>query len=131
MTPASKLGRKKATPLPQSPIDIDSPIRAIACLKKVDDMKRFEENEDCFILGFDPSDSVMLSCDDDSPTTSSVRSQDVDDLCFVAEKGKVGPVQLTSICFHSIEFCVQKVLILTETHFATLLKSIGIQYLKN
>ncbi|KAL1206565.1 hypothetical protein V5N11_027133 [Cardamine amara subsp. amara] len=30
----------------------ESPLRGIFCLKKRQDMKRFEETEDCFILDF-------------------------------------------------------------------------------
>nr|XP_025623316.1 uncharacterized protein LOC112715719 isoform X2 [Arachis hypogaea] len=39
----------------------DSPIRAIVCLKCKDDIKRFEKTEDCFILDFDPSQSLDFS----------------------------------------------------------------------
>ncbi|EFH42278.1 hypothetical protein ARALYDRAFT_495496 [Arabidopsis lyrata subsp. lyrata] len=35
----------------------DTPLRGIFCLKTRQDMKRFEETEDCFILDFDPFDS--------------------------------------------------------------------------
>ncbi|RZC07389.1 uncharacterized protein [Glycine max] len=62
----------------QDVIDIDTPIRAIACLKKIDDMRRFEETEDCFILGFDPYAAVGLSVDSSA-----------DDVSVIAEKGKV------------------------------------------
>ncbi|KAK7317067.1 hypothetical protein RJT34_00990 [Clitoria ternatea] len=75
----------KRTPFPSSPslIQDDSPIRVIACLKKIDDMRRFEETEDCFILGFDPSLPVPPSFD------SSVPHHDADDVAVVAEKGQV------------------------------------------
>ncbi|XVE64504.1 hypothetical protein DITRI_Ditri07aG0105800 [Diplodiscus trichospermus] len=58
-----------------------SPLRPIFCLKKKVDMKRIEETEDCFILDFNPSDSVdiaKLSVTDDG--------DDVD-LSVLAEKG--------------------------------------------
>ncbi|KAL2339535.1 hypothetical protein Fmac_007475 [Flemingia macrophylla] len=73
----AKTGKRKRSPH-RSPRPKDSsPIRAIACLNKIDDMRRFEETEDCFILGFDPSAPVPLS-------TSCA-----DDLAVIAEKGQV------------------------------------------
>ncbi|XP_027337068.1 uncharacterized protein LOC113850705 [Abrus precatorius] len=68
-----------SSPQPQD----DSPIRAIACLNKITDMRRFEENEDCFILGFDPSDPVPLLSD------APANLHDADDLFVIAEKGQV------------------------------------------
>ena len=78
-TPTTKVAKtlSKRT-RPQYDIDIDSPIRAIACLKKIDDMRRFEETEDCFILGFDPYAAVGLSVDSSA-----------DDVSVIAEKGQV------------------------------------------
>lgn len=85
-----KVGKKRKKTINQSPQpkddiveDIDSPIRSIACLKKIDDMQRFEETEDCFILGFDPSADIPLSFD------SSATPHHADDISVVAEKGKV------------------------------------------
>lgn len=90
--------RKLETPIdkissPSSSED-DSPIRAVVCLKRIDDMKRFEETEDCFILEFDPFESVnlsKLSLDKKNPT-----DEDAVDLAVIAEKGKVQVA--TSIC---------------------------------
>nr|KYP43131.1 hypothetical protein KK1_035420 [Cajanus cajan] len=79
-SPATKVGKKKKSHAhDQSPPPKDeSPIRAIACLNKIDDMRRFEETEDCFILGFDPSAVVPLSL-----------GSSTDDLSVIAEKGQV------------------------------------------
>ncbi|TKY74006.1 31 kDa ribonucleoprotein [Spatholobus suberectus] len=84
-SPTTKVGKTKTT-LQQSPRPRDdSPIRAIACLNRIDDMRRFEETEDCFILGFDPSStSVPLSCDSSAPHHHAE-----DDLSVIAEKGQV------------------------------------------
>ncbi|KAK7410776.1 hypothetical protein VNO78_01856 [Psophocarpus tetragonolobus] len=80
-TPSPKVGEKKKNQCTR-PQD-DSPIRAIACLNKIDDMRRFEETEDCFILGFDPFDIVPLSFDSSAP------HHHADDLSVIAEKGQV------------------------------------------
>ena len=79
-TPTTKVAKtlSKRT-RPQYDIDIDSPIRAIACLKKIDDMRRFEETEDCFILGFDPSSAAVPLLVDSS----------ANDVSVIAEKGQV------------------------------------------
>ncbi|RDX74982.1 hypothetical protein CR513_45193, partial [Mucuna pruriens] len=78
-------------------IDMDSPIRAIACLNRIDDMRRFEETEDCFILGFDPSAAVPLSSDYSAPRC------DADDVSVVAEKGQVACRDYP----HSRHLCLQ------------------------
>ncbi|XP_054799901.1 RPM1 interacting protein 13-like [Prosopis cineraria] len=64
----------------------DSPIRAMVCLR-IDDVKRFEESEDCFVLEFDPFESVnlsKLSLEEKNPA-----EEDVSDLSIIAEKGQV------------------------------------------
>ncbi|WJX34420.1 hypothetical protein P8452_22538 [Trifolium repens] len=86
MTTTKKSRRR--TPIrsePQVVID-ESPIRVIACLKKIDDIKRFEETDDCFILGFDPTDTTPV---DVSSKPHNKDADDDDDLCVIAEKGKV------------------------------------------
>ncbi|KAL1337344.1 hypothetical protein HN51_032018 [Arachis hypogaea] len=76
-----KQKKKEASPSPPTPPlrerDDGTPVRAIACLKMHHDMKRFEETDDCFILGFDPYKPVSLSQDDGV------------DISVVAEKGQV------------------------------------------
>lgn len=67
----------------------DSPIRAIACLKKIDDIKRFEETDDCFILGFDPTDTTPNKDSDVKVSSKSLNKDADDDICVLAEKGKV------------------------------------------
>ncbi|KAE9604071.1 hypothetical protein Lal_00002193 [Lupinus albus] len=67
-----------------SPKDVTpSSISFIACLKRKEDMKRFEETNDCFILDFDPSESLKV-------LNLSLEGNDDDaDLSVVAEKGPV------------------------------------------
>ena len=65
----------------------DSPIRAIFCLKRNEDMKRLEETEDCFILEFDPFEPVDLS--NLSLKKSSPVEDEAADLSIIAEKGQV------------------------------------------
>ncbi|CAL0305376.1 unnamed protein product [Lupinus luteus] len=60
-----------------------SSISNIACLKRKEDMKRFEETNDCFILDFDPFESLEVS-------KLYLNDNDVDaDISVVAEKGSV------------------------------------------
>ncbi|XP_022738432.1 uncharacterized protein LOC111291110 [Durio zibethinus] len=70
-----------------------SPLRPIFCLKKNVDMKRIEEMEDCFILEFNPFDSVDIATKD---------SDDVD-ISVVAEKGQVACRDYP----HSRHLCLQ------------------------
>ncbi|XP_010446514.1 PREDICTED: uncharacterized protein LOC104729276 [Camelina sativa] len=64
----------------------DTPLRGIFCLKRRQDMKRFEETEDCFILEFDPFDSFdvkrLTFTDDD-------REGGDKDLAIIHETGQV------------------------------------------
>ena len=62
----------------------DTPLVGIFCLKTRQDMKRFEETEDCFILDFDPNDSFDARKLSDSPA-----SECDDDVAIVHEKGQV------------------------------------------
>ncbi|GAV73267.1 hypothetical protein CFOL_v3_16753 [Cephalotus follicularis] len=66
----------------------ESPIRPIFCLKKNTDMKRFEQTEDCFILDFDPFESVDIANLSISKSKSNVVDDD-DDLSIITEKGEV------------------------------------------
>ncbi|KAK4277655.1 hypothetical protein QN277_015618 [Acacia crassicarpa] len=91
---------RKPSPMPsielKKPIEIislssseedDSPIRAIVCLKRRDDIKRVEESEDCFILDFDPFESAdisKLTLKNENPA-----DEDVSDISIIAEKGQV------------------------------------------
>ncbi|XP_020871348.1 uncharacterized protein LOC9300383 [Arabidopsis lyrata subsp. lyrata] len=64
----------------------DTPLRGIFCLKTRQDMKRFEETEDCFILDFDPFDSFdvkkLTFTDDDHHEGDK-------DLAIIHETGQV------------------------------------------
>ncbi|XP_010438569.1 PREDICTED: uncharacterized protein LOC104722154 [Camelina sativa] len=62
--------------------DEGTPLRGIFCLKTRQDMKIFDEKEDCFILDFDPNDSF------DAKTQSETPESD-EDVAIVHEKGQV------------------------------------------
>jgi len=64
----------------------ESPIRAVFCLKKKMDMRKIEEVEDCFILDFDPLETI--DCSPTSVSKSSHLSDDAD-VSVLAEKGQV------------------------------------------
>jgi hypothetical protein len=70
-----------------SPME-ETPIRAVVCLKRKEDVKRFEETEECFILDFDPFDSIDLS----KLSLENKNNNDHDDtpdISIVAAKGQV------------------------------------------
>lgn len=70
----------------------ESPVRAVVCLRRKEDMKRFEETEECFILEFDPFESLDLSR---LSLDHNKNNNHIDDgLSIVAEKG---PVNTSSI----------------------------------
>ncbi|CAN8230273.1 unnamed protein product [Cochlearia groenlandica] len=64
--------------------DDGSPIVGIFCLKTRQDMKIFEEKEDCFILDFDPDDSFEAK-----KICFSDKSECDDEVEIVHEKGQV------------------------------------------
>ncbi|EXB94709.1 hypothetical protein L484_002596 [Morus notabilis] len=63
-----------------------TPIGHILCLKNSDDVKRFEETEDCFILDFDPFQPIDLS---KLIVSAAVDDGYAPDLAIVAETGQV------------------------------------------
>ncbi|KAL2513179.1 hypothetical protein Adt_18779 [Abeliophyllum distichum] len=63
----------------------DFPFRSIFCLKDRENIKEIEEKEECFILEFDPYDSLDY---DDVKLFVSKNAED-DDLYIVGEKGQV------------------------------------------
>ncbi|KAH0690059.1 hypothetical protein MTR67_014226 [Solanum verrucosum] len=69
--------------LSTSPIDEGTPLRPVFCLKKREQLKEFEEKEECFILDFDPYESVDIS------KLSVSQNLDASDLSVLAEKGEV------------------------------------------
>ncbi|XVF12772.1 hypothetical protein REPUB_Repub08aG0148300 [Reevesia pubescens] len=74
-----------------------SPLRPIFCLKNNMDMKRIEEMEDCFILDFNPSDSVNIA------KLSVTNDADDLDLSVLAENGQVACRDYP----HSRHLCLQ------------------------
>ncbi|GAB2221840.1 hypothetical protein Droror1_Dr00013031 [Drosera rotundifolia] len=60
-------------------------MRYIFCVKNKSDMKKFEETEDCFILGFDPSDAIDLT---NLSLSKNVDSEEPE-ITVIAEKGQV------------------------------------------
>ncbi|TYJ07625.1 hypothetical protein E1A91_A11G018100v1 [Gossypium mustelinum] len=81
----------------EDPEDHQSPLRSIFCLKKIVDMKRVEETEDCFILDFNPFNSIDIA------KLSAVNDGDEADLSVVAEKGQVACRDYP----HSRHLCLQ------------------------
>ncbi|XP_015069173.1 uncharacterized protein LOC107013813 [Solanum pennellii] len=69
--------------LSDSSTDEGTPLRPVFCLKKREQLKEFEEKEECFILDFDPYESVDIS------KLSVSNSLDASDLSVLAEKGEV------------------------------------------
>ncbi|KAL2538698.1 Uncharacterized protein Fot_20089 [Forsythia ovata] len=84
----------------------DSPPRSICSLKNRENIKEIEEKEECFILEFDPYDSLDY---DDVKLFVSKNVED-DDLYVIGEKGQVvdNPSLLfigsTYVCFNVLTF---------------------------
>lgn len=73
-----------------SPNDKTTPLRPVFCLRNKAQMRTIEEQEECFILEFDPDDDLDISglCFSNDSGKSEV------DLRVVAEKGQVSsPLQ--------------------------------------
>ncbi|XP_058781411.1 RPM1 interacting protein 13-like [Vicia villosa] len=64
----------------------ETPIRPVVCLKRKEDVKRYEETEECFILDFDPFESIDLS---KLSLENKKNDDDTSDISIVAEKGEV------------------------------------------
>jgi len=80
----TKSKRRKRLSKEEEEEEEGTPLRGIFCLKTRQDMKIFEEKEDCFILDFDPNDSFDARKLSDSPA-----SECDDDVAIVHEKGQV------------------------------------------
>lgn len=65
-----------------------TPVRPVFCLKRNTDLKHFEETEDCFILDFDPFESVGISKLSLSETLDFADGAN-NDISVIAEKGQV------------------------------------------
>ncbi|KFK29288.1 hypothetical protein AALP_AA7G114000 [Arabis alpina] len=76
---------KKRRKRPEQEEEEGTPLRGIFCLKTRQDMKIFEEKEDCFILDFDPNDSS----DATKLSFSDYPETDNDDVQIIREKGQV------------------------------------------
>lgn len=72
----------------------ETPVRSMFCLKRNMDLKSFDEKEDCFILDFNPFESLHL-------THLSISNNHAEDLSVIAEKGQV---YLYTIVFPAIAF---------------------------
>ncbi|KAF8114554.1 hypothetical protein N665_0036s0080 [Sinapis alba] len=81
---ATKTKRRKLTKAVEEEEEEEEPLTGIFCLKQRQDMKIFEEKEDCFILDFDPNDSF-----DSTKLSSSDNPESDDDVAIVHEKGQV------------------------------------------
>ncbi|XP_042983716.1 uncharacterized protein LOC122313067 isoform X2 [Carya illinoinensis] len=71
----------------------ETPMRSTLCLnsKSSVDIKSIEEVEDCFILDFDPFESIELTklSVNINPSDAFAASDGTSDLCVIAEKGQV------------------------------------------
>jgi len=80
---------------------------SLVCLRK-EDMKRFEETEDCFILDFDPYDSFNFS----KLSLDHKINHQTEDVCIVGENSQVNTLQrllsLHGLCFLTVLFLKRK-----------------------
>lgn len=72
----------------------DTPIRHHLIVTKEEDVKRFEEVDDCFILGFDPIEPLNLR-----NLSVADKAAESPDFAIVAEKGKVWILAVTHFHF--------------------------------
>ncbi|XP_039160494.1 LOW QUALITY PROTEIN: uncharacterized protein LOC104427019 [Eucalyptus grandis] len=78
------------TPLPATPgCEEPSPIRHVLCVTRDEDVKRFEETEDCFILGFDPFERISRFSSMTEAGATDDRGDGSKDVVVIAEKGQV------------------------------------------
>ncbi|XP_042007416.1 uncharacterized protein LOC121756026 [Salvia splendens] len=69
-----------------SPFQKGTPLRSIFCLKNKEEIKKFEEQEECFILEFDPYNNLDAL---EFPSTIGNDDNAEEELSFVTEKGQV------------------------------------------
>ncbi|KAL7003758.1 hypothetical protein U1Q18_004903 [Sarracenia purpurea var. burkii] len=81
-----KKGRRVVDLDSPSPENRESPLRSVLCLKTDANMREIEEIEDCFILDFDPNDSLDLS---KLSIPDDLNSPGAPDISVLAEKGQV------------------------------------------
>ncbi|KAE8077598.1 hypothetical protein FH972_016150 [Carpinus fangiana] len=100
ISPASSEKERKTTTVIQiksnfysSEEEDGSLLRPIFCLNRENnaDIKRIEETQDCFILDFDPFESIDLSklSVSNNPSDADADSDGASDLSVIAEKGQV------------------------------------------
>lgn len=93
--------------------DNGTPLRPVFCAKRNTDIKRIEEIEECFILDFDPFDSIDIS-------KLSVSNSPIDnEVSVVAEKGQVLDSLITTH-FNDFLFSVMGLLFYTYWVFLVL-----------
>lgn len=95
-----------------SPTREETPVRAVVCLKRKEDVKRFEETEECFILDFDPFDSLDIS---KLSLKDNKNNHDDNDISIIAEKGQVSicnshsPYKTHRYCFLGFKYTLVSV----------------------
>ncbi|KAH6813597.1 hypothetical protein C2S51_022615 [Perilla frutescens var. frutescens] len=92
-----------------SPFQNGSPLRPIFCLKNREEIKKFEEEEECFILEFDPykdSDVLMLT---DAEHDYNAEAE----LSVVAERGQSlsGGIESNFKCSVTVTFVIYLLLV--------------------
>ncbi|XP_010268203.1 PREDICTED: uncharacterized protein LOC104605228 [Nelumbo nucifera] len=65
----------------------ESPIRSIFCLKKNVPLEEFDEKEDCFILDFDPFETIDLK--KLALKDNKKKDEDSQEISVIAERGQV------------------------------------------
>ncbi|KAL2527552.1 hypothetical protein Adt_12606 [Abeliophyllum distichum] len=63
-----------------------TPLRSIVCVRNREHIKNFEKTEECFILEFDPNDSLDIL---EFSVSKNTESGDYPDLHVLSEKGQV------------------------------------------
>lgn len=74
-------------------VEEGTPLRPIFCLKNRNDLKDFVDKEDCFILDFDPDESLSIS-----KLSVSRNADGSPDVSVVAEKGQVFMITFCIYC---------------------------------
>ncbi|KAG6438349.1 hypothetical protein SASPL_103289 [Salvia splendens] len=80
-----------------SPFQKGTPLRSIFCLKNKEEIKKFEEQEECFILEFDPYNNLDAL---EFPSTIGNDDNAEEELSFVTEKGQVFDARLPAETIH-------------------------------
>ncbi|XP_050877433.1 RPM1 interacting protein 13 isoform X2 [Lathyrus oleraceus] len=81
----------------------ETPIRPVVCLKRKEDVKLYEETEECFILDFDPFESLDFS-KLSLGNKNNTNDDDTSDISIVAEKGQVACRDYPHARHHCVKF---------------------------